>query len=226
MCTSGIKNIPTKDIEKMVKLLLESQHKRLEIMEKNRRSNVKFGMFMKSKTRYGEKFIYNFPDDVRKLSRYITSTSKELVDILKNKVVNMDKKAFIFSYVDVGIRVQGYEVNHDVNYLVNAMVYGVSLTQDWQFWLMTPYGMSMLYNMTNDRRHFIDFIGMLQSASINGVSETDILKRLPKMGFNICDPKRYEVLSSLIIGNGINKVARMGQAAILKMIEKNIASNF
>ena len=155
-----------------------------------------------------------------------TNVNNPQDDILKNKVVNMDKKAFIFSYVDVGIRVQGYEVNHDVNYLVNAMVYGVSLTQDWQFWLMTPYGMSMLYNMTNDRRHFIDFIGMLQSASINGVSETDILKRLPKMGFNICDPKRYEVLSSLIIGNGINKVARMGQAAILKMIEKNIASNF
>ena len=177
-------------------------------------------MFMKSKTRYGERFIYNLPDDIKKLSR-------ELKSILKKKFTETDKQAVVFSFIDVGIRVNGYPVNHRVTFCINAIVYATLLGLEWQYWLSTPAGQDMLYGIVNDKKHLVDFIAMLQSASINGgLKETDILRGIPELGINICDPKRYEIFSSLVIGEGINKVAKMGEAAVLKYITKKIVDLF
>ena len=235
-CISSIKQIDINDIEKSVKLLLESQDKRLMIADKLRANKVTFGMFKRSKTRYGEKFIYNTPSDIIKLNKYIRAksetlnkyiraTSVTLVEILKKKITETDKKAFVFQYIDVGIRITGYDVTHNLIFVLNAMAMGFYATQDWQQWLGSPAAILMLSGIVNDRNKLLDFINMIQTASIMGVTETDMFAQLPRMGFDICDPKRYEIFSSLVIGNGINMIARRGQIAVLGMIEKKIAEN-
>jgi hypothetical protein len=222
-CKLHLKKISEKELTNFVKILLKSQNRRIEIAEELK-NTPKFGMIdrkimiNRNKHRRTPK-----TSNVTKAVIYVKSKVSDLVNIFKSTLKDPEKRHVLFSYIDVGIRLPYNEPDSVSNFIVNAVVYGQSLKEDWQFWLGLPVAQKMFFEMVNDRKNILDFIFILQKASVSGVKVTDMFYGIPNMGIDICDPKRYEWVFTNYLKIGINVVGRIGQAKLLEFIEKKIS---
>uniref|UniRef100_A0A6C0EK62 Uncharacterized protein n=1 Tax=viral metagenome TaxID=1070528 RepID=A0A6C0EK62_9ZZZZ len=123
------------------------------------------------------------------------SRLRSLIDILSSAVTTYANLESFMDVVDLGYRF-GYDRLNPMMVVFNALMFGFVLFNDWQFYLSTPLGMDMLYNLANDPARRQDFMNMIAHASILGVSPTDILAGIPQAGIVIMDDDSYLAMAA------------------------------
>jgi hypothetical protein len=117
---------------------------------------------------------FSFSSSIRRaVTRCYQYTQTQIYNIIRGANTERARSLYL-SVFDVGYRLPNRQDTDTVNILLNAIVFGVSLTQDWQFYLSTPAGIDMLSTFFSDPTQAQAFNRMLASVAIFGVNDTDI----------------------------------------------------
>lgn len=175
-----------------------------------------FHMFRRDKTRYGEKFI-------KQIGRGFMATLDDIkvalrVNVIDSSVEEISRK--LLSVVDVGFRITK-ETNTPANVVLNAMVFGYTMVNDWQVYLATPSGIMMLNSVINDPlKNYDTFEDIMINASIVGVNITDVFNQLPYMGIELPVELlgKFSTLEAFVLTKGY----KMLQMKNIKDLRQNI----
>jgi hypothetical protein len=192
VCSKKSKLYSEKQISSLSNKILLTQDKRLKILFKKNHPEFSFGM--KSKTKYSDKAIKNalshangWVDWLSQNSTLPLVVTKDLSIILMKKTASPTNLTNLMSVIDLGYTV-GYPKLHPTTILINMIMYGYILTQNWETFLLTPLGATMLTNaFKGNKKDQEDVLKMLLDASCNGISPTDILSFVPQHN-DFCDP--------------------------------------
>lgn len=115
---------------------------------------------------------------------------RNLVNTLALTVTNHVNRETLMGVVDLGYRF-GLARLSPITILFNTIMFGFIVMNDWQYYLLTPLGLSMLAGVVNNPDDQHDFINMLTHASVMGVAPSDILAGIPNAGIEIADKETY-----------------------------------
>lgn len=209
-CRGKMKHISKQEVLGTAKDILQYQKKREELLAKKvtnssstlsskkstRKSNEhkgsKFSYGMRSKTKYGQKAINSAFKSAIGWVNYLSNNRFEraanatvnLATVLGTSAYNSATIDNLMSVVDLGYRIPN---SRTATAVLNLVMFGTVMVNDYQAYLLTPVGLQMLYNLVNgDARAQEEFIEMLIDAHINGVDASDILSDVPQL-IPICD---------------------------------------
>ena len=127
---------------------------------------------------------------------------------------------FIMDFVDVGVRIPGQERVSYSTFIINMLIFSISLTQNNQYYMMTPMFMSVISNFINNPGENDDFFNILLNARINGnLNPEDILYDIQTIGVPILNPEQYEGWYMIIAEN----VNRIGNRAVYTAITQALS---
>ena len=193
-CDKKLKIANKKNITIKVDNILNNQDKRLQFIKERYKRYVRFG-FMRSKTKYGEKalksalsYAISSLSSLKYVPNYLNKTNTRLTNILNSiDINNKDKINLLMDNIDLGYRMR-YR-NDPLTVLINLIMFGFIMVNDWQFYLSTPLAIKLLSDAFNgDIKQQEELVKIFINVSCNGVSPSDILSFVPKIpGLDICD---------------------------------------
>ena len=207
----------------------EASEKLRLIIDKNK-EKFKFAFGRRDKTKYGDKAIQNLSDNLKwtisKVKSVFTRNRCRMIvyggstialctpyvqNLISSTILNYSNLESIFSIVDVGYRIPGYDQTDYITIILNSIGFALSAGLDWWFYLTTPFGFAMFAQLINrDPRQFIN---MLAHASFMGVGTRSILRWVPSLHINICRPNyegfvgKIEYMEDTLVEFVINKLA-------------------
>jgi hypothetical protein len=127
---------------------------------------------------------------------------------------------FIMDYVDVGVRINGQQRSSYSTLIINLLIFSISLTQDNQYYMMTPMFMSIISNFINNPGENDAFFNILLSARINGgLNPEDVLYDIQTTGVSILNPEQYEGWNTTVVEN----INRIGNRAVYTAITQALS---
>ena len=194
-CDSKLKIVNKKCVKEKVSYILNknNQDKRAQFIKNREERLVKFGF---RRRRLGEKALKDALKATKSVLKsffniyYINDMNKKLTNILNSiDVNNKDKIKLLMDQIDLGYRLK--ERDDPLTVLINLIMFGLVMVNDWQCYLLTPLGNKILADAFNGNiKQQTEVIKMFLNVSCNGVEPTDILSFIPKIpSVDICDKK-------------------------------------
>ena len=98
-----------------------------------------------------------------------------LSNILNNKIYNKHILNKIMDFIDIGIRIS--KTNSILNVIINLIMFGYYLINDWKFLIKTPFGITLLKTSLNDKECIIKFINSIHICDINTKELITLIER-------------------------------------------------